>query len=60
MSNENNYSYEQDSYEQDSAPRRVRAAANGATSRNAASRRRAKAPKSINGMHRRRRRKIAW
>lgn len=60
MSNENSYEQAYDSYGEENAPRRVREAANSTTRRNAPTTRRGKAPQSVNGLHRRRRRKMSW
>ncbi len=60
MSNENNYDHAYDSYGKENAPRRVRTAANSANRRNTPTTRRGKSPQSVNGLHRRRRRKMSW
>ncbi|MGL4512108.1 MAG: hypothetical protein ACRCT8_03400 [Lacipirellulaceae bacterium] len=59
MSTEQSYDHSQESYGSDSFPREVRDGA-AKRARPVQGRKRGKTPQSVNGLHRRRRRKMSW
>ena len=59
MSNEVHYDHDREEYADDNVARYVRTSKS-QRSRTPMSRKRSKSPQSVNGLHRRRRRKMTW